>query len=94
MRTLAGRLAGRATEAWLFGSLARGDQGPDSDIDVIAVVDTELPFTRRQRLFDDLYAQFPALDLLVYTRDEFARLTQDPSPGFWREVTTTMRRLL
>lgn len=87
-------LADRVREAWIFGSFAKGGFGTDSDIDLIVVADTDLPFTRRQSLFDDLYSLVPALDLLVYTPAEFARLTADPSPGFWQDVSATMRRLL
>jgi predicted nucleotidyltransferase len=78
----------------VFGSLARGNFWPDSDIDLILVVDTAIPFTKRPPLFDDLYELFPALDALIYSPAEFKRLTEDPSPGFWHEVTETMRRIL
>ncbi len=88
------RLSDRVESAWLFGSLARGDYGPDSDIDLILVAETEVPFTRRPALFDDLYERFPALDALVYTPSEFKRLTEEPSPGFWRDVARDMRRIV
>ncbi len=88
------QLADRVESAWLFGSFAKGNHGPDSDIDLIVVADTKLPFTRRAALFDDLYGLVPALDLLVYTAEEFDALTAAPSPGFWQDVSETMVRLL
>lgn len=91
---LRGRLVDRVESAWLFGSLARGDYGPDSDIDLLLVTETTEPFTRRPALFDDLYERFPALDALVYTPREFKSPTEDPSPRFWREVTLEMRRIV
>ncbi len=59
----------------LFGSRARGDAGPDSDVDLL-VVDRE-PFSRTRRRFDEANRLYMALrrlpvskDLLLYSRDE------------------------
>ncbi|MCF7929634.1 MAG: nucleotidyltransferase domain-containing protein [Spirochaetales bacterium] len=87
-------LRGRVESAWIFGSLAAGDFSRTSDIDLILVTETEVPFVLRPSLFEDLIDRFPALDLLVYTPQEFTRLISDPSPGFWRSVTGTMERIL
>lgn len=87
-------LEGRVLGAWLFGSHASGSAGPDSDLDLIVVARTELPFTRRPALFDELYELFPALDLLVYTPEEFERLRADPSPGFWASVVASLERII
>ena len=76
--------------AWIFGSHATGSVGPDSDLDLIVVTPTDLPFTRRAGLFDDLFDLFPILDLLVYTPAEFQKLSADPSPGFWASVVARM----
>jgi predicted nucleotidyltransferase len=63
----------------LFGSWARGERGPHSDIDLLIVQESSL--TRPQR-----YAQvrrlfwgmgFP-MDILVYTPEEFARYQTVP----------------
>jgi len=87
-------LLGRVVEAWIFGSFVHGRFGPDSDIDIIVVCETDLPFTRRQGLFDDVYDLIPAVDLLVYTPAEFSQLTDNPSIGFWTDVVKTMVKLI
>lgn len=43
---------------------------------------------------EDLLDLGPRLDILVYTPEEFARLTADPSPGFWRNAVKAMRRVI
>ncbi|MDY7040627.1 MAG: nucleotidyltransferase domain-containing protein [Chloroflexota bacterium] len=58
----------------LFGSLARGDVRLGSDLDLIVVMDTDKRFLDR---LDELYRLLDpriAVDLLVYTPEEFARL--------------------
>lgn len=92
-RRLAVALSGRVREAWFFGSYVSGNFGPDSDIDLMLVAETEAPFHTRAFAFEDLLDIGPRMDILVYTPEEFSRLTADPSPGFWRNVVKTMRRL-
>jgi uncharacterized protein len=55
-----------------FGSLARGDWGVGSDVDLLVIVDrSEAPFERRAAAFDTNELPVPA-DLLVYTAEEWA----------------------
>jgi predicted nucleotidyltransferase len=84
----------RVIEAWIFGSLAHDTWTSSSDIDLIVVTNSNLPFIERPKLFLDLWDLTDRLDLLVYTPSEFKDLTTDPSPGFWRTVTKEMTRLL
>ena len=59
----------------LFGSYARGDWGVGSDLDVIVVVDrSEVPFERRGIEWDTSALPVPT-DLLVYTTEEWGRLS-------------------
>ena len=67
----------------LFGSRARGDARPDSDVDLL-IVERE-PFgplhSRRQataRLYLALRKLAMPKDLLLYSRDEFQRLKDSP----------------
>ena len=56
----------------LFGSMARGDVGSESDIDLIIVKETDKKFLDR---LDEFYEDADiAMDLLVYTPDEFERM--------------------
>ncbi len=57
----------------LFGSYARGDAGPDSDYDLMIIVDSsDQPQYKRSQAPHGVLARFPtAKDILVWTRDEF-----------------------
>jgi predicted nucleotidyltransferase len=59
-----------------FGSYARGDWGPGSDLDLVVVVAAaDTPFVRRAVAWDT--SSLPvASQLLVYTRDEWAMIRQ------------------
>jgi predicted nucleotidyltransferase len=87
-------LAGRAQSAWLYGSVARGDAGPESDIDLFIVAETDLPFHERGRLFEDLRDFNVNIEALIYTPAEWARLTSEPTVGFWQSAVREMVRLV
>ena len=57
----------------LFGSRARGEAHPDSDVDLLVEMDTSLPFHERiTRVYEAFgLRQFP-LDVLVFTPEELA----------------------
>ena len=40
------------------------------------------------------FREKPALDLLVYTPQEFAHLTENPTLGFWKSVAASLKRFL
>jgi predicted nucleotidyltransferase len=61
----------------LFGSLARGDIGSHSDIDLIVIENTDKRFLER---LDSIYsAVVPrrGLDVLVYTPEEMTAMSRD-----------------
>lgn len=61
----------------LFGSLARGDVGTASDIDLLLVMPSSEPFVRRGAdLRRDLACRY-GLDLFVYTPEEFTAMRRD-----------------
>ncbi|MGE5559022.1 MAG: nucleotidyltransferase domain-containing protein [Bacillota bacterium] len=60
----------------LFGSLCRGDIATKSDIDLLIVWETELPFLERLQKFYQAAAPDVAVDILVYTPDEINRLSR------------------
>jgi len=60
---------------YLFGSMARGDTGADSDYDLMVIVpDDALPERRESRLaYTVLRGTGVAADVLVWTRSRFDR---------------------
>jgi predicted nucleotidyltransferase len=64
--------------AVLFGSFARGRQGPRSDLDLILIQRTEKPyFERFDGILRDLYSTIRGrdIDLFIYTPDELDRIS-------------------
>ncbi len=63
----------RPERIYLFGSVARGEAGPDSDYDLLVVVaDDAPPGLRRSRLaYEALCGTGTAADVLVCTRSYF-----------------------
>lgn len=75
LRDLVSQLKQRgAKKILLFGSLARGEVREDSDLDVIVVLESQEknPVKRLAQLYSQLEFQ-EAVDLLVYTPEEFER---------------------
>jgi predicted nucleotidyltransferase len=75
----------RPERVYLFGSVARGDAGPDSDYDLLVVVPDDAPQERRRsRLaYEALRGTGTAADVLVCTRSYFEdrRLLKASLPG-------------
>ncbi len=71
----------------LFGSWARDERGPHSDIDLLIIHETTLPRPQRyaqvRRLF---WGMGIPMDILVYTPEEFARFQSVPG-SFTHTVT-------
>src|SRR5450759_378716 len=62
----------------LFGSRARGDHQPESDYDLIVVLDTPLARGERDRpIRDALHGAEHHVDVIVYTPAEFERSRYD-----------------
>jgi len=58
----------------LFGSYVYGQPTPDSDLDLLLVMDSDLPKHKRATLIRLLFRPAPcAMDILVYTPEEIAR---------------------
>lgn len=68
---------GGAEKVILFGSLARNEGREDSDLDLVVVKKTSLPFWRRIAEVRRLLKPRVAADVLVYTPDEFAELSAE-----------------
>jgi predicted nucleotidyltransferase len=61
----------------VFGSLVSGDVRAGSDIDLVVVTRTDLPFWKRLRDVRRRLQPRVGTDLLVYTPDEFAGLCRE-----------------
>ena len=67
----------------LFGTLAGGQVHEWSDIDLVVVEKTKLPFFQRLRKVRKLLRPKVGIDVMVYTPEEFDQLCADRS--FFRE---------
>lgn len=55
----------------LFGSRARGDEGGDSDLDILIIMDSDLPrYKRPVPFYEALSGLGVAKDIVVYTPSE------------------------
>jgi len=64
----------------LFGSHARGEAGPDSDLDLFVELDPPLPARGRSRRVKRLFDPYPCpMDVVVYTPEEVAYWKQAPA---------------
>lgn len=61
----------------LFGSAARGDMGPDSDLDFFVIKQTSLRYHDRISDAREHVKTTSALDMVVYTPQEFAKATEE-----------------
>ncbi len=72
----------------LFGSRARGDFRPDSDLDILVVAESSLPRWRRAApIRRALAGLFPAKDIVVYTPAEVEEWQNVPNAF----ITTILR---
>jgi len=64
----------------LFGSYARGEVGPDSDLDLFVELDPPLPRRGRSSLIKQLFDPYPGpMDIVVYSPEEVAYWKQAPA---------------
>jgi len=76
----------------LFGSMNRGQVSEWSDIDLVVVQDTDLPFLKRIQQVLRLLRPKVGLDILVYTPEEYATLVQERK--FVRDETAAKGKVL
>lgn len=68
----------QAESVYVFGSAAKGEADELSDLDVVVIKQTSAPFFERMlEIARLLPAEVGAVDLLVYTPEEFAAMRRD-----------------
>lgn len=64
----------------LFGSYARGEAGPDSELDLLIELDPPLPARGRSSQIKRLFDPYPGpMDIIVYAPQELAYWKQAPA---------------
>lgn len=76
---------GNPEKVILFGTLAKGRIHEWSDIDLVVVEQTQLPFFQRLRKVRKLLQPKVGMDIMVYTPEEFNQLCID-RPFFREEI--------
>ena len=80
--------AGAPLKIVMFGSRARGDAGPGSDLDILIVEESNLPrYKRAARYLRALVGVFPAKDVVVWTPQEIEAWARVPNAF----ITTALR---
>lgn len=83
-------------EIIVFGSVARGEEGPDSDIDLLVVFDHVDRADRRRRMREVRGAinTFVPVDVIIADKADLARRDEIGSPMYWpmREGRSMYRR--
>ncbi len=69
----------------VFGSLAAGNVHPWSDIDLVIIQETDLPFWHRLRAIRKLIQPKVGTDILVYTPEEWEEM-KGKRPFFRHEI--------
>jgi predicted nucleotidyltransferase len=87
-----GREAPEVQEVGLFGSFARGDHTPESDVDLAVIVsESGVPFLERPDRYRDAFLRIPLdVNLTVYTMEEADRLRRDRSTFLSRISAETL----
>ena len=71
-------------EVILYGSAARGEREPESDYDVLVLVDRELSVAEEDRVYDAVYEvqldRGAVISVMFYTRDEWRSGLASVSP--------------
>ena len=83
-------------EIWLYGSFARGQQTPDSDLDLLVLVETEVlnPKEKQQIAFDLYEIEFETgqiISPLIMTKNQWTQ--KHSKTPFYENVTREAIRL-
>ena len=79
---------------FLFGSCARGDYSPTSDIDLLIIKNSKERFIERPFEFPSLLNLHPNIDVIVYTEQEFEAVKSQAKQGFAKQMLRDLVRLI
>lgn len=88
VRGILERHAGLFQKAYVYGSVARGEQDEASDVDLVLIRETRAAFFDRIREVMKLVGELGAVDLLIYTPAELTELVEQRRSGFLEQVLT------
>lgn len=72
-------IVSNAESVVLFGSYAKGNAREDSDVDLLIIVESNLPRFKRSRVLYKLSCPYPfAMDLIVHTPKEVEKRKASP----------------
>ncbi|MBN1836589.1 MAG: nucleotidyltransferase domain-containing protein [Spirochaetales bacterium] len=86
VRQILERHADTFQHAYVYGSVARGEQDEASDVDLLLVRRTRAAFFDRIREVMELVLELGAVDLLIYTPAELKELVESRRNGFLEQV--------
>ena len=80
-------------EGWLFGSEARGDARPDSDIDLLLLVDSSVVSNQMENdIFEPLYqielSSGSCINPLILPKEQWGKTI---SPFYWNVINERVR---
>ena len=75
--------------AYIFGSVATGEGDEHSDVDLIVVRETKLPFFDRVREVFEMVLALAPVDMLIYTEEEIKLLLEEPGRYFLKDIVAT-----
>ncbi|MBM3301552.1 MAG: nucleotidyltransferase domain-containing protein [Deltaproteobacteria bacterium] len=92
------KLGQKLTSVILFGSVARAEEGPESDVDLLVVVKNGTNIEKAENEASDIslqaYSRFGcSISIILVTRSEYDKKLKRKQ-GFWREIPAEGRKLL
>jgi len=92
-RTDPAEVARAYIEAYIYGSVARGEEDRHSDLDIVVVRETEAAFFDRMREIMDLRRDLGSADMWIYTPAELDSMLAEPGRHFLKNIVETGYRI-
>lgn len=86
VRLILQRYSGLFQKAYVYGSVPRGGADEQSDVDLILVRETKLPFFDRIREVFEIVRELAPVDIPIYTGEELTRLLGEPGRYLLKDI--------